>query len=475
MRTQSLACGVAACLALFSVACTNSHATTATSDVKQGASTRVPGSGGDAGVVVPEPDDEAQFLFDDSVIRTVELTIAPDDLATIDSDPSAEQSVPATLRYDGEDVGDIGVRYKGSVGAFLRPCTAATMPGGQVHQPKVGKCSMKLEFDYTDDNQRWHGLKKLNLHAMGRDLSLMREHLGYGLYSQLGVASPRSAYARLIVNGELQGLYLALEEVDSRFDRAHFSEGGKGNLYKEIWPNYPNAMLYQKALEANKGDDTDVSRMVAMAQTLMSMPEHASDWLDPDYMMSYLAVDRLILNDDGAMHFYCIPEGHNPGPYGNHNYFWYEAQKAGRFWLVPWDLDGTLANEPRVQIDYDWTAQDDCMCHVLTGFPQRRASCDPLVHQLADFKDRYDAKVDALIAGLFSEDAINDKFDQWSALIADAVEEADGKGGAPKPEQWRQSVMELRDVIAHSRDTRGQWPDADHLPKNTDLPDAEGD
>ncbi len=301
------------CLVYFSVACTGSHATTAASEVKQGAATRAPGSGGDAGVVVPEPDDEAQFLFDDTVIRTVELTIAPDDLATIDSDPSAEQSVPASLRYDGEDVGDIGVRYKGSVGAFLRPCTAATVPGAQQHQPKVGKCSMKLQFDYLDDDRRWHGLKKLNLHAMGRDLSLMREHLGYGLYSELGVASPRTAYARLIVNGELQGLYLAIEEVDSRFDRAHFSEGGKGNLYKEIWPNYPNPLLYRQALETNKGDDTDVTRMVAMAQTLSSMPEHASDWLDSDYMINYLAVDRLILNDDGAMHFYCIPEGHNPG------------------------------------------------------------------------------------------------------------------------------------------------------------------
>ncbi len=113
------------------------------------------------------------------------------------------------------------------------------------------------------------------------------------------------------------------------------------------------------------------------------------------------------------------------------------------------------------------------MCHVLTGFPQRRAGCDPLVHQLAAFKDNYDAQVEALVAGPFSEDAINDKFARWSALIADAVDEANGKGGAPTPDQWRQSVMELHDVIAHSRDTRGQWPD--QLPKNTDLPDSSED
>jgi hypothetical protein len=96
-----------------------------------------------------------------------------------------------------------------------------------------------------------------------------------------------------------------------------------------------------------------------------------------------------------------------------------------------------------------------------------------LVHELADFKDRYDAQVDKLIAGAFSEDAINDKLDRWSALISDAVDEANGKGGAPTPEQWRRSVSELRDVIAHSRDTRGQWPDPDQLPKNTDLPDVD--
>ncbi|MET0340103.1 MAG: hypothetical protein ABW252_03840, partial [Polyangiales bacterium] len=39
-------------------------------------------------------------------------------------------------------------------------------------------------------------------------------------------------------------------------------------------------------------------------------------------MLRYLAVDRVIMNDDGPVHLYCVP--FLPGPIVNHNYLWYE-------------------------------------------------------------------------------------------------------------------------------------------------------
>ena len=47
---------------------------------------------------------------------------------------------------------------------------------------------MKLSFNKYDDDQRFYGMKKMNLHAMMNDNSLMRECLAYTLYRTMGVS-----------------------------------------------------------------------------------------------------------------------------------------------------------------------------------------------------------------------------------------------------------------------------------------------
>jgi hypothetical protein len=317
---------------------------------------------------------------------------------------------------------------------------------------------MKLAFDYADDNARFHGLRKLNLHTMGRDFSLMRERLGYAMYREMGVASPRTTYVRLLINGELEGLYLAVEEIDGRFTRSRFSEGGEGNLYKEVWPWYDNPAIYRAALQSNKGDTTNVDKMLALAKTLKTEPERALEWIDRDYTVRYIAVDRLLLNDDGVFHFYCFPQGNNPGPLGNHNYFWYESGSGGRMWLVPWDLDVSLANPSSRNgwIDVEWSAvPESCMCHIAIGSPQRAPGCDAFVAQLGTLRDEYDLMVDAFVSGPFAKDAVDAKLRAWSDAIEPMVDEAAGLKGAPDQDQWQTALYELRYVLEGSRDNRG--------------------
>jgi hypothetical protein len=416
---------------------------------------QLPEPGGNAGAVIAEPSDDASSaIFAGDTIKTYEITVAPEDLATIDAMPSSEAYVTGSLAIDGEHVDNIGVRYKGSAGAFIAPCTASMTPGRSTG-PKVGKCSMKLAFDYLDDEARFHGLKKLNLHSMGRDLSFMRERLGYAMYREMGVASPRTAYVRLMINGKLEGLFLAVEQIDGRFTRSRFSEGGEGNLYKEVWPLYADATIYRTALEANKGDTTKVDKMLAFAQSLKLTPMAATDWVDRDYTLRYIAVDRVIQNDDGVFHWYCSRSGNNPGPYANHNYYWYEAEKAGRMWLVPWDLDIAFAHEPRTFIDVEWSAASSCLCHIAVGFPQRAPSCDGLVAQFATWRDDYDSMVDTFLTGPFAQDAVDDKLAGWSAQIDSLVDEAAGLGGSPNRLDWQRELVDFRYVLENARDNRG--------------------
>jgi len=417
---------------------------------------RAPAPGGTAHEVVGEPEDEASAVFDQSLIQTYEISVAPEDLARLDANPAAEEYAVGSVTFQGKTYAPIGFRYKGSAGAFVKPCTAATTPGA-ARGAKVGKCSIKLAFDeYTDDG-RFFGLKKLNLHSMGRDVAMMREQLGYSLFREMQVAAPRTTYARVLINGQLEGLFLAVEQIDGRFTRSRFSdEGGKGNLYKEIWPLYADPAQYRQALESNKGPDTNVDTILAFAQSVQADPSAATAWVDRDYTLRYIAVDRVIMNDDGVFHWYCfVPQGNNRGLVGNHNYYWYEEERAGRLWLIPWDLDNAMGNEPRVFIDVAWSEPASCSCHVATGFPQRAPSCDALTAQLATWRPDYEKAVDRFLEGPFSEWAVAEKLDRWTAQIAPLVDETAGLKGSPDRATWQQALTELQQTLATTRKHRG--------------------
>jgi spore coat protein H len=419
---------------------------------------------GDPGEVVAMPEDESAAFFNDKQVHELELRVNPDDLVLIDSDPSSEMYINAELQIDGESLGTVGLRYKGSAGAFLAPCTAAELPGERERGPKVGKCSMKLDFDRVNGDLRLHGLKKLNLHAMGRDPSMLREQLGYALFREMGIATPRTTYMRVVINGELEGLFLGVEQIDGRFARARFTEGGKGNVYKEIWPNTIDPVRLRAALETNEEDAaTSVMSMMAFAAAVEVDPKAALRWLDRQYMLNFIAVDRMILNDDGAFRWYCYTfRGLDFGGGRNHNFFWYESPIGTRMWLIPWDLDLSLAGAERTRIDSDWRDKSNCACHTaeldVPASPQRAPACDPLTGEVANWLDDYDQVVDKLLAGPMSGEAIDSKLMRWVELIEPTVKEAAGKRNAPNEAEWQDAISFLRSVIDHSRETRGHWP-----------------
>jgi spore coat protein CotH len=404
----------------------------------------------DPGSVVTEPEDSARYIFDQSTLRTYNLNVAEADLATIDANPAAERTVPGMFEFEGHQYGPVGVRYKGSVGAFNPPCMAA---GGGRGGPKTGKCSIKVSFDYLDEDARFFELKKLNFHSMNRDGSFLRDRLGYSLFREMGIAAPRAVHARLLINGRLEGLFAVVEQIDGRFTRSRFSEGGKGNLYKEVWPIYDNPNVYLDALETNRQESPSIDRMMAFKRAVDEGAGAIPAWLDRDYMLRFIAVDRVTINDDGAFHFRCFPGGDGGGSMSiNHNYYWYEAGRAQRFWLVPWDLDNTFDNRLLVHIASEWTAPSDCTC---TGFGQRAPSCDPLVQHFATWRADYDRVVDGFLETALSASNVDAKLVAWISQIEAAVEESAGLNGAPTADAWRQAVMELRSKIDMARTHRG--------------------
>jgi spore coat protein CotH len=407
----------------------------------------------DPGIVVPEPADDAAYLFDQKALRTYNLIVAEADLAIINANPAAEQWVTGMLEFEGKKYGPLGVRYKGSVGAFLAPCMGGTI--GAPLGPKQGKCSVKVGFDHVDENARFFGLRKLNFHSMNNDPSMMRDRLGYGLFRDMGLAASRVVHARLLFNGQLEGLFALVEQVDGRFARSRFTEGGEGNVYKEIWPLHDDAAAYTNALESNQGPTTSVAGMLHFKQATLAGPAALLDWLDKAYMLRYIAVDRVIINDDGAFHWWCAKggQGNNPNGVGNHNYYWYEAAASSRFWLIPWDLDSSFDSSPFVHIAPQWTGEGSCTCTSPAG--QLAPSCDRMIKSWGTWRPDYEAAVDAFLQGPFAPNNVDAKLDAWISQIQSSVAETAGLNGAPTDVTWRAAESALRGKIATARASRG--------------------
>jgi spore coat protein H len=404
--------------------------------------------------VIPEPMDDASSVFDQEVIRVYDITIAPSDLALVDANPAAEMYVPATIAVDGQTIGPIGFRYKGSVGAFLSPCTAATSVGAPTGA-KTGKCSIKVAFDHVDPEGRYLGLKKLNFHAMNQDRSMLRDRLAYGLFRETGIPAPRAMHARVNINGKHEGLFIAVEQIDGRFTRSRFTDGGDGNLFKEVWPMHDLPETYRPALETNEDANPPLDGIAALAAAAKEGSDAVERWVDRAYVARFLAADRVMANDDGSAHWWCleIGQGNNPGGIGNHNYYWYEDELTGRFWLVPWDMDSSLGATPFVRIQPEWRTTAPCTCS--GNPPQRPTSCDPLFSVWAQWNTDYEKAVDEFLAGPFEASRIEQKLTRFRDQIQPHVAAAAGINGAPTEVAWQEALLFLRLTIDTLRQNRG--------------------
>jgi spore coat protein H len=294
---------------------------------------------------------------------------------------------------------------------------------------------------------------------MNADSSMLRDRLGYRMFREMGVAAPRAVHARVQINGKSEGLYIAVEQIDGVFTRSRFTEGGEGNLYKEIWPLHDGAPVYAAALETNE-DQGNVQHMLDFRAAVQESGAAAERFYKRDYMMRYLAVDRVTVNDDGAVRMLCTKTaeltGNNPGPYGNHNYYWYEELQSGRMWLIPWDLDKSFDATSDVRIFPEWTASAACSCteHPFYG-SQIPAACDPVIKHFQSALSDYERAVDAFVAGPFAKEHVDTLIAGWVKQIRSHVAETAGQNGAPSVDQWETAVDDLRRIVEDARKNRG--------------------
>ncbi|MEM6806947.1 MAG: CotH kinase family protein [Bacteroidota bacterium] len=422
--------------------------------------------------VVPEliPDGSEKFMnldseviFDQEQLHTFELTLPVSSLAKINSDPSAEEYVEGSLTFDGETISPVGIRYKGSVGAFVN-CLSGTDWANPSGFKTCTKLSMKVKINWEGADYKFYGLKKLQFHSQNLDDSQMRERLAYSLFRDMGVPAPRSVHARLIINGVYSGIYALTEQIDGRFTRFNYEEG-KGNLYKEIWPLKESGNAYAEQeyinhLKTNEDENPSSALMRSFAEEISAATEDnrqavIEKWMFVPEIIAYAVVDRTIAVDDGAFHWYC-----SSGACSNHNYYWYEEPEKRKLHLIPWDMDNTFENivfnqNPVTPIADDW-GQTRANCQPFPfgslNLRQKSAACDKLTAAWASFDTEYQELLSQFKAGPLSESVVNAKLDAWAAQIRAATEEAaNAHSDALSISAWENAMENLKFGLSVAR------------------------
>jgi hypothetical protein len=276
----------------------------------QGAS--LPGGGG--GKDEPEKPDEdfgCSTLFAQDRLPLYEVTIDEDDWQHLEREwrtlDGTKDYVPiGELKIDGEVVPEAMIRLKGNNGCCW-----------------VGeKMQFVVAFNEVDEDSRVEGMRKVAFDAPYYDPSVLRNRLANWFLHRGGLAGTCTNNAELRVNGEYQGLYAHMEELDHEFLERNF---GKTNADGDLWK-------YGYILDNHEDEDVDSSRMELFWSSYD--PSAFTQLGESDQWLREWAAEAVLPDGDG---YWCC----------GHNYYLYDHPERGFLW-VPWDKDGT----------FDWVAYD---------------------------------------------------------------------------------------------------------------------
>lgn len=263
------------------------------------------------GLVKPEPTQPATAadeLFTLDRIPSFEIRLSKQSMDALAIAP--KEYVKGSFRYRDRELGVVGVRLKGN----LSLTTLDKKP------------SFKVKFNKYVKGARFLDLKKLTLHSMHQDPTMLREWLGYKLFRLLGVPASRTGYAQVSVNGEDYGLYLNVETPDDKMLARLFSNPN-GNLYEGEHGDDINRDVSR--WEQDEGSRTDRVDLEALRTQCKKAPESLfygpNAALATPQVVSYLVAEAYL--------------GHFDGYWVRHNFFVYHEPTAKRWYWLPWSLD----------------------------------------------------------------------------------------------------------------------------------------
>lgn len=159
-------------------------------------------------------------LFDTDEPIQIDIQMEQEQWEDMLSHASEETYYSCDVVVNDQKLYNVGIRPKGN-----------TSLSSIAMNPETDRFSLKLEFDHYVEGQTCFGLDKLILNNNYADATNMKEAIVYDMYQYLGADASLYNYAKISVNGEYWGVYLALEAVEESFLLRNYGTGD-GELYK---------------------------------------------------------------------------------------------------------------------------------------------------------------------------------------------------------------------------------------------------
>jgi len=158
-------------------------------------------------------------LFSTDSIIDVDVSISESDWEDLLKNAISEEYYSCDVTVNGTEYKNVGFRAKGN--------TSLSM----VASSDSDRYSFKISFDEYVDGQNCDGLSKLVLNNNYSDATMMKEAICYDMFAFLGADASLYNYAKVSINGEYYGVYLALEPVEESFAMRNYGTD-YGELYK---------------------------------------------------------------------------------------------------------------------------------------------------------------------------------------------------------------------------------------------------
>lgn len=313
--------------------------------------------------------------------------------------------VRADLEFEGQQLGNVGVRYKGN-GTFMESRDSL-------------KRSFKIQINRYAKGQTLGDVRTLTLQNNVTDASLMNEVLAYRLYRDAGVPAPRTAYAKVFVtvpgkhDRQYFGLYSLSEAVDKQFAERHFGTK-RGAIFKPVTPSLftdlgadwaaynqiydPKTWLFDEQKKAVM----ELSRFVTQADDA-EFAARIGEFIDLPAFARFMAVMVYLSDLDGIL---------GPGQ----NLFLHLHPKTQLFQFIPWDQDHSWGQFNRASQDQ----RDKLSLHRPwqgeNFFLER-------MFQVEAFKKLYLARLDEFSKTIFRPERLAQQVDEIAVAIRPAVQE----------------------------------------------------
>ena len=346
------------------------------------------------------PDHRLEEFYAPDTVQTVELSIAPADVARMQAALPERIYVPGSFRWRDVIVEPVGIRYKGN---------SSSAPESPF------KRGFLVRFDEFVKGARFLGLRRVALDNGIQFGGLYSEILILEVLGELGVPASRANYARLALNGEYMGVYVNVERIDQSFLDRHFEDatgvlyevdaGGPGADFAEI--DEGEGVRYAAAFAPKTHEQTaDFGALAELMAAINDTPEEEIEArLEQLFELDDFLSTTAVLLLAGAFDQYT---GWNP-----HNYYLYRQPSTGRWSYIPWDLDVGFAPEAfgHIQVLAGWNA-----AYPLPVAPR------PLLERIcrnARLLERYRAKADYILERYFTPRRIQERVDALHRLIAE--------------------------------------------------------